>query len=152
MLGDVKSSLRLRKKPVSQTVQWNSTLLWGKKQQFFDLHVFCVFSSWQLFLLFEAACMVINFKPDVFICLRQTSPLKVAHTGTSDKATGHGMCWTLGINHNSLSAEPQVFWWLFTQQLFQVCFITPLIPLDPEHFDPFAFLSRSDKLFKENCL
>lgn len=33
--------------------------------------------------------IVINLKPDVFICPGQMQSLEVLHTGTSDEANGH---------------------------------------------------------------
>lgn len=43
--------------------------------------------------------IVINLKPDVFICQGQTQPLKVPQTR---RAKGSRVCWNLRIHSNNL--------------------------------------------------
>lgn len=67
--------------------------------------------------------------------------------------------WTLVCTWTSGSITTSICWLIFfsvaqncTQELLQFYCNTLCIPSSPEHFDPFLFLSRSDKLFKGDCL
>lgn len=98
-----KSTLRVRKTSSPNTEPHRETAhCFEENHRFFDLHVLCVFSSWQHFLWFTAVYSEINLKPDVFICHGQLSSFKVLMYGNFgwSQVTASGsmtttLCWII---------------------------------------------------------